>query len=372
MQPPQAYSAFLSMPYGKDDKARAFWKGLRDAIVKAAGQLESPTLSLKVADERVASLILKRSVARIIDECDFTVAVITEQNPNVYWEVGYTEARGKPVVYLVEEGVAEANSPVLVLEALKCVYPRGLLDHPEQLATRLEPFLIQAIKTVKSADRAPEVKVFGSREAINLPGLVASAEHHIYLITTNLLYFADQERFSVVHAGAETFAFDIPVASGVELRILALDPESPIVKYRAEQLGYDFDVGIYRDELRRGAQLFFRRYAAKRNVSIRLYDDLPTMISLLVDKRIVTSVVSRGSRSRNDLHFLIDDSVGGAGVFRDHFFQVDAAAGNRRHISAFRWAYERDPATGQIPNPSVSASNEPLRPTLHSGAKDRE
>ncbi len=353
MQAPQSYSAFLSMPYGRDEKARAYWKTLREAVTKAAMQFKAPALSLKVADEHVASLILKRSVARIIDECDFTIAIITEENPNVYWEVGYTEARGKPVVFLVEEGVAEANSPVLVLEALKCVYPKALLDKPDILSARLEPFLTQALNTVKSIDRAPEVKVFGNRQAINLPGLVAGAEHHIHLITTNLGYFSDPERFKVVHDGHDTFAFDVPVASGVELRILALDPESPIVKYRAEQLGYDFDVGIYRDELRRGAQMFFRRYAAKRNVSIRLYDDLPTMISLLVDRKIVTSVVSRGSRSRDDLHFLIDESVSGAGRFRDHFFQVDAAAGNRRHISAFRWAYEKDPETGQIPNPSA-------------------
>jgi hypothetical protein len=102
-------------------------------------------------------------------------------------------------------------------------------------------------------------------------------------------------------------------------------------------LRLEYDVGNYREELRKSAREFYQKYKDKENVSIRLYDDLPLQITLIVDNQIVTSVVSRGSRSRDNLHFLLDIATPGARKsFEEHFHEVSAAPS--RHISTFKWA----------------------------------
>jgi hypothetical protein len=57
----------------------------------------------------------------------------------------------------------------------------------------------------------------------------------------------------------------------------------------------------------------------------------------MVDNQVITSVMSRGSRSRENLHFLLDITLPGArNSFEKHFFEV--SAGPCRHISTFKWA----------------------------------
>ena len=74
------------------------------------------------------------------------------------------------------------------------------------------------------------------------------------MITTNLSYFADSSKF-VLEKSNRVFAFDPPIQNGTDVKILTLDPESPMVKYRAEQLGFEHSVGSFREELRESAQV---------------------------------------------------------------------------------------------------------------------
>lgn len=342
-RPPQCslkcIKAFLSMPYGETNKERVYWGVLAAAIRETAKLIEDPQLEIHSAEEEVNALILKESVRNLIDKCDFTIAVMTGRNPNVFWEIGYTEAQKKPVVFLVDEEKEElSESPVLVAEALKCPYhlagevdPKSLLD---DLSLRLKPFLEQAIKAVKATPRLPTLVSFSNRKECNLPKLVANATNRIYLITTNLGYFTDTAKFTV---GNNQFAFDPPTKKGVDVKILTMDPESIIVKYRAEQLGLEYDVSGFREELRASARRFYQRYRRKPNVNIRLYGDLPLQITLIVDCVVVTSVLSRGSRGRTNLHFRLDiDTPGARESFEEHFHEVWAAPA--RHISSFKWA----------------------------------
>ena len=67
--------------------------------------------------------------------------MITGLNPNVFWEVGYTAAKGKPVIFAVAEEVDEAlYSPVLVADALKVQYDGTIFDDEIPDQARLTDF----------------------------------------------------------------------------------------------------------------------------------------------------------------------------------------------------------------------------------------
>ncbi len=338
--------AFLSMPYGRTPESRVYWESFESGIREVARLFTNPLLEIQSARDQVNDLVLKENVKNLIDACDFTIAVITSPNPNIFWEVGYTEAQRKPVVYLLDEEASDlVKSPVLVIEALKCAYRSSTLTAlarerklPEDFIRRLTPFLAQAIKSVKARQMEPIIRVFSNREACHLPNFVATASIRINLITTNLSYFADFDRF-VVQEKNGVFAFNPPIQKGVNVKILTLDPDSPIIKYRAEELGFEGNFRSYREELRTSSRKFYQRYRHKTNVSIKLYDDLPLQTALMIDDKVITSVMSRDRRSRANLHFLLSMEIPGTREsFETHFSQVDANAS--RDISKFGWAAE--------------------------------
>lgn len=341
----ESFDAFLSIPYGRRPEEKVYWSALATAIRDAARKFEppGPRVRIRSANAVVNDLDLKRGVIRLINECDFTIAVITGNNPNVFWEVGFTQAQEKPVVFLIDsQDSSISRSPVLVVEALKCQYNGAELEDtvakkevPGDLVRRVEPFLQQAINSVKATRKPPVLESYSTRQECKLPTMVAKARERIWLITTNLGYFASS-RFFIKNNGNKLPAFDVPVNSGVEVKILTMDPESSLVKYRAEQLAFDYDVGIYREELKSGVRELYQRYRKKENVSIRLYDDLPLQIAILIDNKVVTSTLARGSRARQNLHFKIDLGLPGAACFEKHFSEV--SAGVCKHVSTFRWA----------------------------------
>jgi hypothetical protein len=54
------------------------------------------------ADDTFGPGLIIADVVRQIDESKFVIAEITPQNPNVYYEVGYSHARGKPTILIAE------------------------------------------------------------------------------------------------------------------------------------------------------------------------------------------------------------------------------------------------------------------------------
>ncbi len=54
------------------------------------------------ADDTYGPGIIIADVVRQIDEANFIIADITPENPNVYYEVGYAHARGKPTILIAD------------------------------------------------------------------------------------------------------------------------------------------------------------------------------------------------------------------------------------------------------------------------------
>jgi len=344
---------FVSMPYGTDPKSKEYWQRFyTDGILAMFGLFKGRgyTMNFHRPKEEPHDLILKESVVRLLNNCDVCLAIITGLNPNVFWEVGYAVARGKPVVVAVAEGVDETTySPVLMADSLRVQYDGTIFDRVTPTAGSVVEFqyeLLRLFDLAKDIVRGigkvpPQYRVFSDRSEAHLPDTVASARRSIDLITTNLSFFADVESFVADVDGVPVYAFDPPVTKGVKVRVLALNPESVIAEYRAKQLGQEHDVAGYREQLRAAARFFYQRYKAYRNVDIRIYDDLPLQITLIIDDKVITSVVSRGQAARNNIHVEFDlDFRGARASFEKHFAEVVASQAQTWHISRFSWANE--------------------------------
>jgi hypothetical protein len=57
---------------------------------------------IRNAEETYGPGLIMADVTRDIDESEFVVADITPANPNVYYEVGYADARGRPVILVAD------------------------------------------------------------------------------------------------------------------------------------------------------------------------------------------------------------------------------------------------------------------------------
>lgn len=63
---------------------------------------EEMGVDVRRADETYGPGLIIADVVKQIDEAKFVIAEITPKNPNVYYEVGYAHARGKPTVLIAD------------------------------------------------------------------------------------------------------------------------------------------------------------------------------------------------------------------------------------------------------------------------------
>jgi len=344
------FEMFVSMPYGKDDESKNYWNRFyHHAITGMKPLFEGRGYSLNFLrpKEMPSALKLKESVKELINRCDICLGVITGLNPNVFWELGYADSKGKPIILIVDEVVDEAEySPVLIVEVLKEFYEGKMFHQDPPDGTRVLDFqerLLRYIDLGVNIVRGkkvppPQYNIFSDRIEAQEPQIIINAKKTIDLITTNLSYYADFDEFVATFDGKEQYAFDPPVNKGVRVRILILDPESVITEYRAKQLGRGHEVAEYREELRQSAKKFYQRYIDKKNVDIRIYDDLPSQITMMVDDKVISSFVSRGQQARYNIHTVLDiEYKGTRATFEKHFAEV-LAQEQTKHISFFSWA----------------------------------
>lgn len=84
--------AFMAMPFGTKRVVDAFERIFRPAVAAAGFEL------VKVADHPRAGLIDDQIMVDIRNS-RFVVADLTEENRGAYWESGFAEGLGKPVIY---------------------------------------------------------------------------------------------------------------------------------------------------------------------------------------------------------------------------------------------------------------------------------
>ncbi len=326
---------FVSMPFGDEPESmKNEWTSLYDFGLKPIENLmKDNNIVLLRADRDLEGLSLKENVTGLIDKSCFVLCVLTTSvvdgthgirlsNPNVLWELGYSEAIGKPIVVLIDNSSLR-DLPVLAGQPNACVYHSRLIgtDSPEvdlkQIAPNLQPHFKKALEMQKHpliSRGHPHADIFANRDAINLPELIGEARKNVDILTTNLSYFLTDKLF------IKTNSIKQALDNGAVVRVVTMDPESVIAEYRAKQLQREQNIPGYRRELRDGIISFFRHYGSYENFYLRVYNDLPLQITLRIDETIITSLVTRGQRARTRIHTKFDiNEIGVTDSFLSHF-----------------------------------------------------
>lgn len=390
----RSYAAFTSMPFGDSPDSDAnMWSRLYEHGIKPCEKLafddalfarpsspgcEDRRLVIHRADHNLQALGLKENVRFLIDHCDFVICVLTVEgndtrlmNPNLLWEIGYAEARRRPIVFLGNNEAIRRIPALVGADNLFCRFdPRVFQpDTPcgpiaqlgQKVAQDLMPFIRSAIGRLE--ERQPgrhgtyEVTAHADRRRANLREFIASATSSIDILTTNLDDFLHQVAFEFENRDSILRA---PLERGVTVRLVVMDPDCHIAEYRARQLGMSGDVGQYREELRNAIVKVYSLFEGSYGDHFRMkvYEDLPLQITLRVDNEVITSFVTRGKRSRDRVHvrFRVEDE-GVYDTFVGHFGSVYDSA---KDIREFSWLYRELQSRRQSPSNGVVPAREPL------------
>lgn len=87
---------FMAMPFGYEDLTRIFYEHWKPATRQTG-------LPLERLDENPSAGSISHRMQVEIRRSKYLVAELTHNNPGAYWEAGFAEGLGKPVIYLCEK-----------------------------------------------------------------------------------------------------------------------------------------------------------------------------------------------------------------------------------------------------------------------------
>lgn len=88
--------AFVAMEF-----AEPFNTVYREAIYKQADEAGFDVIRI---DEKPGPGVIFQDIQREIEQAEIVIAEITPANPNVFYEIGYAQALGKPIILLAQRG----------------------------------------------------------------------------------------------------------------------------------------------------------------------------------------------------------------------------------------------------------------------------
>jgi hypothetical protein len=94
-------TAFMAMEYANKQLTDVFENVFKDAVDKTGFDLR------RLVDTPQPAGLIDDDLRVKIRAARFLVADLTDRNPGAYWEAGYAEGLGKPVIYTCKKGVFE-------------------------------------------------------------------------------------------------------------------------------------------------------------------------------------------------------------------------------------------------------------------------
>lgn len=93
----ESHLAFMAMPFGSEKLDRVYTEYFRPAVMETGFQL------LRIDEQPTAGSIDNRLRVEI-RRSRFLIAELSEDNSGAYWEAGFAEGLGRPVIYTCEKG----------------------------------------------------------------------------------------------------------------------------------------------------------------------------------------------------------------------------------------------------------------------------
>ena len=283
-----------------------------EAVYEALQRLEHarPSFPIRLFRTREEGEPAPARISECIASADFCIADITQLRPNVLFEAGVAKGMRRQL-FLIGRGRVDA--PADLQGTSRVTYDMGNL---EELSRDIGDHLyrMKAAFEILRASPVAGIQYFSRRDDARIEERIALATGRIDILQTNL---------GTTYGTYLPYILEALQASReLRLRILTLDPQSTFVNHRGRQLGFEKDIGVYRDELDmsvRGLHSSLSKFGDR--VQIRVYDDFPNQITFFFDSDVLASVLSaREARSRWNPAFLLRaDSPGARKSFDDHF-----------------------------------------------------
>lgn len=127
-------SCFVVMPINNNYALQSYYEEAIIPAVKKAG------LSPVRIDKKVIIGKITEEIAREIDQAQIVLVDTTEDRPNCYFEAGYAVAKGKPIIWLRSETLADVKIPFDVKDFQFILY-KTLRDLRERLGHALTAVL---------------------------------------------------------------------------------------------------------------------------------------------------------------------------------------------------------------------------------------
>jgi hypothetical protein len=269
-----------------------------EAILRSADTL-SPAVEVEFtrADRDRIDWNASTNVKKHIDMCDFAIADVSEHNPNVFYEIGYLQAMGKPTVLLTR-----STPPAQAWQLPYAIYSE---DRLEDLPGALRPLLSGVHRELAEhrASKLTKTVAYRSTPGDEILSALRTATRDVDILATHL-----EGAFSV---GIVDEIIRLLDRTMVRLRVLALNPESFIVSARASQLGLTATQyrGTAAQSLAQSAELTLR---FPDRCEIRLYDEPPYQAIYRIDNVVFVALLTshRSSRDSAVIKFsLAGDSI---------------------------------------------------------------
>ncbi len=113
---------------------------VRDTLARTVRELG---LQVRDVADLPAGQSIVAGVTAWIDEADLIVADVSRRNPNVYYEIGYAHALGKPTIHVLEES-GDSGVPSALAGNLFIVYSR---DNLTSLHTGLKKAVLRFLRS---------------------------------------------------------------------------------------------------------------------------------------------------------------------------------------------------------------------------------
>ena len=321
---------FVSMPFGRSSEEQKRWNTLFKRLVTPIQRHnDAPqSFSFHRADQNISHLELKENVGRAIRGCDVFLGVLSTAK-NTLIELGYAEALGKPSVLIGDHGASQEYAPIIAgrprlisfnyAELIDTGASSGSTKFSE-LSNQLKLLLIQAAQGSRSklaATQTYSASVYSNPGLADLGNLIRSAVDTVDILSVSVEWLVQSEAWDPLSSTKHPLREALD--RGAHVRILGMNPDTVVAGYRAQQLG--MTQAPYRHGLSRSIRVLNRQFNDYGDrFHLRLYDELPLQVTTLVDDVLVTTVISRGTRIRNAIHFQVQkDSIGVAETFLSHF-----------------------------------------------------
>lgn len=322
----KVYTCFVMMPY--HDKVADFDRIYNEGVKPVEQIISKHTahnIEFILAKDRIKSPVLIGSIHENIKAADFCLADITNKNPNVLYEAGYSVALGKDLLVITQD---TQQGPYLtdISQWYHIKYKEeDLVGLQHKLAAAVDRAIEACIYKRRGGREAYDITCYSDREHARLQDSFSEAERRIDILETNL-YTIEKYYQEVIRKRLEN-------QPGLFLRLLTLDPESYFVAMRAQQLGED--VGDFRDELRASIENVTNDLKGlEKKFALRIYDTFPTQITFIADESIFNCAVAMAYRSRELCTFQLKRFQAGADKsFCFHFNAVWSQSKEYRRTS---------------------------------------